>query len=237
MIKPKLLIILPAFNEENKIGVVLRRALKIKNARIIVIDDGSTDKTGKIIMRVIINNGELLDITHIENSVNMGKSYCIKVALKMLSDEDIVLFCDTDDQYNILEYKKLLKPILENKADYVIGKRDFSNIPFRNGLGNKVWRFIFNALYGTNLEDTNCGFVAMKADVANRTVIKSNRYSIDNEMMIQALENGYKLTNASVSIKYHKERGIKEGVRIVAGVSWFMIKRKVIQWLENPMKK
>jgi len=218
----KLTIILPAYNEETTIKLVLDKAIKIPNSKVIIVDDGSTDKTPQVIMRIIKNKD---DIAHIENETNRGKAFCVKRAFEMLNNEDIIIICDTDNQYDISEYNRLIEPIIKNEADYVIGSRDFSTVPFRHTLGNKLWSFTFNLLFGTNLKDTNCGFVAMKKEVAKRLKITGDRYVIDNEMMINALKNGYRLKNIPISINYHKKRNILNGISFVLKVELYLIKR------------
>jgi len=194
--------IIPAFNEEKHIENVLKKAVKMSDY-IIVIDDGSTDNTHNIISNFIRNHK---NIVYLRNKKNKGKGFCIREAFYTIKKKkmsgDILIICDADEQYDLMEYNNLIKPILKEKVDYVIGSRDFSKIPFKNAIANRIWRATFNLFFGTKLRDTNCGFVAMKREIIDKIKINSKRYEIDNEMMIRALENGFKLKNVDVGVRY-----------------------------------
>lgn len=95
---------------------------------------------------------------------NRGKGEAIKTGINFILEKypriDNVVIVDADMQYLPEEAENLLKPLKEGKADFVMGKRDWSNVPFRHRFGNFVWKTSFNILFGQKMDDTNCGFVA-----------------------------------------------------------------------------
>ena len=135
-------VIIPVYNEKNTIETVIQNVLAYKDIEkeIIVIDDCSTDGTNEIIEKIKKQN--LKDIKFFRHSENLGKGAAIRTALNII-DSDIVLIQDADLEYNPNDYKKLLIPILENKADVVYGSRFLGGGPTRVHL---FWNYAANKL-------------------------------------------------------------------------------------------
>jgi glycosyltransferase involved in cell wall biosynthesis len=112
-------IIIPCYNEENTIGKVISKIIDKKNLNkeIIVIDDGSTDKTIRILENDYANK-----IILIKNDKNYGKGYSLRRGINK-SLGDIILIQDSDLEYSPDDYEKLIKPIVEENADVVFGTR------------------------------------------------------------------------------------------------------------------
>lgn len=219
----KIGILLPAYNEEKNIKIVIDEAKKyFPESEIVVVDDGSKDKTKQIAIK---NKVRVL-----EHEKNRGKGVALKTGFKYFIERDnvdVVIIADSDRQYSIKDAPNLLKPIKQENADYVVGYRNWKQIPFRHRMGNFVWRNFFNILFGTKLKDTNCGFIAMKTDAIKKMKIKDGGYVIDNYMLIQAIKNGFKIMNAPVSIHYNHKRDIFKGTKMVVGVAIFILKEGI----------
>jgi len=215
--------VIPAYNEEKTIEEVVTRCKKI-NIFPIVIDDGSTDDTYKIA------NGLTKTLrTYCYKHEIKGKGEALKVGFKyidvlyfMPDDVKFIVVIDGDLQYDPFEIPKLIEAL--KTADYVIGQRDWSQVPFRHRLGNYLWVKTFNLLFGTNLKDTNCGFIAMRAEVMRRLNVSSG-YIVDNDMLMQALEMGFVVKNTPISVKYNDKRNLFSGTRMVMGIFIFIIRR------------
>lgn len=212
-------IILPAYNEEKNIKLVIREARQaLPNSFLLVIDDGSTDGTYEI--------AKSSGVTVLRHEENKGKGEAIKTGLNYLMKRriDFFLIADTDRQYKIIDGKKILKVLEKGKADFVMGKRDWSKVPFRHKLGNLVWRASFNLLFGQKLEDTNCGFVGFSKRVAEkiRDSIHGG-YILEDEMLISAIKNGLKVKQVPVDVVYRKRSGFLRGVRMVLGILIFIL--------------
>jgi len=216
-------ILLPAYNEEKNIGIVVKQAKKyFPDSEIIVVDDGSEDKTKEIALK----NG----VRVLRHKKNKGKGVALKTGFNYFLNKnnvDTILVADSDRQYSIKDAPNLLEPLKKGKADYVVGCRDWSVVPFRHRMGNFVWRNIFNILFRTRLKDTNCGFIAMRSDVAEKMNIGKGGYIIDNYMLMQAMKNKFKIINAPVSIDYNHIREIPVGIKMVAGVAFFILKEGI----------
>ena len=136
---PKIVAVIPCFNTEQTIGEVVVNAQKYVD-EVIVVDDGSSDNTTEAAR----NSGAII----IKHDKNRGKGAVMKNAAK-IADCDILVFIDGDGQHDAEEIPKLLKPIIEGKADFVIGSR-FSlksttlNRPLLRNMANKLASFIIS---------------------------------------------------------------------------------------------
>ena len=215
----KVALILPAYNEEKNIEIVIKEAKKfMPNSLIIVVDDGSKDRTFELAKK----SGVIV----LRHEKNKGKGEAIKTGFNYLKDKNIdyIIVADADRQYNIKDAQKFLKALKEEKADFVMGKRDWSKVPLRHRLGNFIWRTSFNLLFGKNLEDTNCGFVAFSRKAMEK--IKDyihGGYILEDEMLIAAVKNNFKIAQFPVEVYYKKKSGILRGIRMIFGVLIFIL--------------
>jgi len=211
--------LVPAFNEEGTIREVISR-LKRVGLKSIVIDDNSTDKTGEFARK----SGAIV----LRHERNRGKGEAIKTGINFLLRKypriNYIVIVDADMQYSPDEAVKLLKPLKEGKADFVMGKRNWSGIPFRHMLGNLVWRTTFNILFGQRLKDTNCGFVAFSKKTMEK--IKDaihGGYIFEDEMLATVVKNKLRISQVPVKIFYREKSGIRRGVRMVLGIFVFIL--------------
>jgi glycosyltransferase involved in cell wall biosynthesis len=212
-------IILPAYNEEENIEVVIKEAKKfLPNSFIVVVDDGSKDRTFELAKK----SGVIV----LRHEKNKGKGEAIKTGFNYLKDKNIdyIIVADTDRQYDIKDAPKFIKTLEEGKADFVMGKRDWSKVPFRHRFGNLIWRKCFNLLFKKKLEDTNCGFVAFsrKAMEKMKDYIHGG-YILESEMLIAMVKNNLKIAQVPVKVSYRKKSGISRGMRMVLGVLIFIL--------------
>jgi len=210
----KISVLIPAYNEEKDIRRIIERTKKAGFNDILVVDDGSSDKTADI--------AESLGATVIRHKTNKGKGEALKTGFSYLSDRDCVAVIDADMQYNPEEIGKITEPVSRG-VDFVMGCRDWKTVPFRHRLGNFVWRTAFNLLFGANLRDTNCGFMALSSR-AVKLMKPHGGYIIENSMLATALKNNLKIEQVPVSVNYHNLSKVPRGVRMVLGVLLFIIK-------------
>lgn len=214
--------LIPAYNEEGNIAEVVRRIRKV-GIKPIVIDDASRDgtyaaakRTGAIVLR---------------HRKNGGKAEAIRTGLKFLRRRkfDYVVLIDADLQYLPEEAPRLIAPLKAGRADFVAGFRDFGNVPFvRHRMGNFVWKTSFNLLFGTRFKDTNCGFVAMNRRAADAILKRIHGgYILENSMFIQIINSKLRAHQVPVTVKYHRSSAVGRGIRVVAGVSFYILKEGV----------
>lgn len=207
--------LLPAYNEERNIRIVIKDVKKyLPKAKILVVDDGSADRTGEI-----AKNENVFLIRHKKNK---GKGEALKTGIKyFLGKCDAIIIIDTDRQYFAKDAPKFVYAL--QKADFVMGKRNFSKVPFRHMLGNWVWRTSFNILFGTKLRDTNCGFIGLSRKAMRKIRNVHGGYIIENSMLSDAVKAKLKISQVPVSVSYKYISGVPRGIRMVLGVMFFII--------------
>jgi glycosyltransferase involved in cell wall biosynthesis len=208
--------LVPAYNEEKNIYELIRRLKKMK-FNVVVVDDGSKDRTYELAKKA----GAIV-IRHKENK---GKGEALRTALKYARREKIKNFViiDADLQYLPEEARKLLKPIKNGEADLVMGFRCWKEVPFRHRIGNFIWRKTFNFLFGVGLKDTNCGFMAFGERAIKKIKNIHGGYIIENSILADAIKNNLRIKQIPVKVFYHKVSKIPRGIRVVLGVLIFII--------------
>lgn len=204
-------IVIPAYNEEKRIGRSLDDILRFLGtqpyrAEVIVVDDGSSDRTAQSVSerasRYRETNNELRVLT---NSPNRGKGYSVKRGLTAASGE-IVLFTDADLSSPIAEAPKLIDPIAEGRADVVFGsralKRELIGVhqPRMREFGGTVFNLFMRTITGLNFKDTQCGFKAFRRELA-LPVFKLqsiDRFGFDPEVLYIARKRGLRLLEVPV---------------------------------------
>jgi len=198
----KLIILIPAYNEEKTLGQVIeeipKKIEKISEIEIVVIDDGSNDKT----VEVAKNKGALV-YSFIENK-GLAKAISFGFSKSIERNTDILVILDADNQYNSQEIPKLIQPIIENKADIVMGDRQvkkLDHMPFQKKAGNMMVSKALSWAIGKKISDGQTGFRAFSLEALRRLNIFSN-YTYTQETVIQAVYKG--LTILEVPVEFRK---------------------------------
>ena len=222
----KIAALIPAYNEENNILEVIKKLKALRKFyKIIVIDDGSRDRTYELAKKT--------KVVVIAHKINRGKGEAIKTGLnhiKKIKQIDGIVIIDADMQYEPKESLNIIKKLEE--ADFVMGYRNFSKIAFRHRLGNFLWKTSFNLLFGTSLKDTNCGLVGLSKNCFNKLQIHGG-YIIENAMLASAVKQNIKIAQVPVDVSYKNVSGIGRGIRVVLGVFIFIIKEGIRYRLER----
>lgn len=196
MKKNKVIVVMPAWNEEKRIGRVLKNVKKNKRVdSIIVIDDGSTDKTAEIAKKM---GAIVFSLKKHEKVLGPGipTIYGLKKAVK--SKADIIILMDADGQHNPSDIPKFIEAI-EEGYDTAIGARDLSKYPISRKLGNWGLTNITNLICPLGLSDVECGYKAMTADAFKKMNLQAARYQIQMEFI-------YDVWKTRLSIKEVKVR-------------------------------
>ncbi len=179
-------IVIPCFNEEKTIGIVLEKVIEAKvfglKKEIVVVDDGSTDQTKKVLKKY----QEKIKIINLKN--NRGKGAALRRGF-LETKGDIVLVQDADLEYEPKEYETLIEAIVLGKADVVYGSRFTGDkahrvIYFWHAVMNKVLTWLSNVMTDINLTDMETGFKAFKGDIIRNLApkLESERFGIEPEM-------------------------------------------------------
>lgn len=209
----KLSIIIPVYNEEKTIAKVIGRTAKARIGipkEIIVVDDFSQDRTGEILKK--IKSG----IKVLRHGKNMGKGAAIRTGMEHASG-NIILIQDADLEYDPQEYPKLLKPIIDKKADIVYGSRidsirsNLDKMYKLHYIGNLFLTFLTNVLYNVKITDMETGYKVFRKDALNNINLKSKRFDFEPEITAKFLKNGHKIKEVPISFA---GREFKEGKKI-----------------------
>lgn len=205
---PLLSVIVPVYNEEKTIAEILSLIDSVKiDKEIIAVDDGSSDRSREILATLHIPS--LKVVLHLEN---LGKGAAFRTGLKMASGQ-IAIIQDADLEYSPNDYYSLIQPILDRRADLVLGVRFTKGYKglFAHRLGNRFLTGLLNVLYGARLSDAHTCYKVARRDVFNGLNLDSDDFSIDQEIILKALK--IKLRISEVPIAYHP-RGYAQGKKI-----------------------
>ena len=203
-------IIIPAYNEVDFIGDVIRRVQETPYEKeIIIVDDGSVDGT-----RDILKNLKEPNITVVLQEVNQGKGAALRAGFARAKG-DIVIIQDADLEYDPRDYPKLLEPILEGKADVVYGSRFLGGphrvLYFWHYIGNMAVTLLSNMFTNLNLTDMETGYKVFKREVLKDITIESNRFGFEPEITAKIAKGRFKVYEIPIS---YYGRSYEEGKKI-----------------------
>ena len=201
MASPKLKelsVFFPFYNEEANIAAQTKQALKIipqfaEKFEIILVNDGSADKTGQIGQKLAADHPNVVLVSH---SKNRGYGGALKSGFRKAKYEWI-FFSDGDRQFDLKEIGRLLP--LTSRADLVIGYRQKrADTPIRL-INAKLFNLLIRLLFGLKVTDIDCAFKLIKKDVVDNLELKSDGALISSELLIKAQKAGYKIAQTPVS--------------------------------------
>jgi len=204
----KLVVIVPAFNEEKTISELIlgipRKISGFDKVEVLVIDDGSQDKT----VDYALNAGADKIVSHPTN-LGMGETFMTGIRNCIAMNADVAVIIDADLQFDPKEIPKLTVPIINNQLDVVLGSRwlnqKVEGIPKRKLIGNKMFTKLISFLTGQKFTDTQSGYVAYSREaLMNLTVV--NEFNFSQEAILDLKFKGFRLGEIPVSVRYFDER-------------------------------
>ncbi len=221
----KIVIGIPAFNEEKNIAGILIK-LKKFSQHIVVCDDGSNDLTAKI--------SEELGAIVIKHEKNLGYGAAIK-SIFLKSQEinaDVLITFDADGQHRIEDINKVLEPIKDNTADMVIGSRFLNNkqkIPKYRKVGIKAITELTNIVGGTKITDSQSGFRAYNKKILEKINPTESGMGISTEILIKIQKSGLRITEVPIIISYEGETSTHNPISHGSSVIFSTIKYVAIE--------
>jgi len=196
----KIKVIIPALNEEHSVDKVIKDFKReLPKSEIIVIDGFSKDNTREIAKRA--------GAKVIMQSVPGGKGIAVREAFRNI-DADIYVMVDGDDTYPADRVKDLIRPIIENRADIVLGtrtKKERDSMSFAHNFGNYVITKTLNFFFKTKLTDVLTGYRAIRRDVVKNLILLEDGFAIETEMTIKGIMEHYR--TIEIPVKYKKRKG------------------------------
>ena len=218
----KVYTVIPAYNEEKNIEEVISKASKHTD-QVIVINDGSTDNTEKI-----AKESNAIVKSHMVNE-GLGLTIRDGISEAMKLGADIIVTIDADGQYDADQITDLLQPILDGKADLVLGSRfkgTITRMPKLKKLGNKIITLIVRNLMNIDVSDAQTGFRAIKREVLEHIIISAD-YTYTQEMIIRATAEGFHIDEVPVNFyerKHGKSRLIRDSAEYGLNTSMTMLR-------------
>jgi glycosyltransferase involved in cell wall biosynthesis len=250
----RLSIIIPAYNEEASIALILDRINEVKLIRniekeVIIVNDCSTDNTEGAINNYMNNTPDLTInyFKYIKHDVNQGKGAAIHTGIVQATG-DYLLVQDADLEYDPGEYNTLLKPIVLGSADVVYGSRFMGGNPHRilffwHSIGNRVLTFLSNMFSNLNLTDMETGYKLFRTSIIQRIYLHEKRFGFEPEVT-QKISMVPKIRIYEVGISYYgrtfaegKKIGWKDGFRAIYCIlKYGLFNQEIIQNVPEKQK-
>ena len=216
----KVSVLIPVYNEERTVAVVVRRVMAVPlEKEIILVDDGSQDQSRQILSGLRQQSERTADPSNqlkvAFHPYNQGKGAALKQALAHVTG-DIVIIQDADLEYDPKDYPALLEPIKNGVADVVYGTRFAGGgahrvLFFWHSMGNRLLTLISNMLTNLNLSDMEVGYKVFRAEVLRNLNLKSNRFGFEPEITMKLAKRNCRFYEVPIS---YYGRTYEEGKKI-----------------------
>ncbi len=222
----KLSVVIPVYNEFDTIEKLLERVMSVGLAdEIIIIDDGSTDGTRKLLQELAPTREIIHLILH---ETNQGKGAAVQTGFQAATG-DLILIQDADLEYDPRDYVTLLQPIREGLADVVYGSR-FLGAPrrvtmFWHMIANKMLTLMTNLLFNSILTDMETGYKLFKSEIIKDIPLRSKRFNIEPEITAKLLKRKVRIFEVPITFNPREyEEGKKIGLGDAFEAVWSLIK-------------
>lgn len=182
----KVSVVMPCYNEINTIDAIIKQVLAVDlpvDRELVIVDDFSTDGTRDFLHHLEVKYPDTIQVVYHE--VNQGKGAALRTGFTY-STGDVIIIQDADLEYDPNEYIKLLRPILENKADVVYGSRFIGGeshrvLYFWHSMGNRFLTLLSNMFTDLNLTDMEVCYKVFRRDLLEKISLNEDRFGFEPE--------------------------------------------------------
>ena len=224
---PCLSVVVPVYNEEATLAIVVEKLLQLSQLlEVVIVDDCSSDRTADIAAQLAGANPQ---VSHIRHSRNKGKTEALKTGFAATKGE-IVIVQDADLEYDPAEIPLVIDPIINNHADVVFGSRFLVRratrvLYYYHFVGNRFLTTLSNVLTNLNMTDVETGYKAFRGDIIRNMIIVSHGFGFEVEVTAKIAKLG--CTVYEVPISYYgrtyeegKKIGFKDGLEAL----WLVVR-------------
>ncbi len=213
----KVVVILPVHNEERYIGSMVLK-LKRYPLEVVVVDDGSSDETAAL--------AELAGARMVRLPHNLGKGSALNAgfALARELDCDVAIMLDGDGQHRPEDLPAVIAPVVEGRADLVIGSRYMrktSQVPLERRMGHWLINHATGFSSGQYASDSQSGYRAFSRHAVECCDFRSSGFSVESEMQFMAHAHNLRLVEVPITIEYHekaKRSAVSQGMSVLHGI-------------------
>jgi glycosyltransferase involved in cell wall biosynthesis len=194
----KIFVVIPVFNEESRVGDVIN-SLKKTKLPLIFIDDGSTDKSWKVLNK----HKDSKKITRLHHKINLGKGAAMKTGAEAAFKlgAEAVIFMDSDGQHSVDDLPKFTKKL--TKHDVVFGEREITKDTSLRIYGSRAVSILVKLLFGINISDLLSGYRAITKKAYKLIKWDSAGYGVETEMVVRVGRRKLKYTTVKIKSIYH----------------------------------
>ena len=206
-----LTVLIPVYNERATVAEIIRRIRAVEiplTLQVIVVDDGSSDGSDKVLQALEDSTVRVIRHTH-----NQGKGAAIRTGMEAMTG-DLLLIQDADLEYDPDDWPRLLEPILKGKARVVYGSRftgERKNMLPLHWFGNRMLSLVTNILYSSTLSDMETCYKLFDAEVLKGITLVSDRFEFEPEITAKVMRRGFRIYEVPIS---YAGREANEGKKI-----------------------
>lgn len=225
-------IIIPAYEPDEKMILLLEKLKKANLTEVIIVDDGSE---GEVYQKLFHKAEEEFGYKVLHHAVNLGKGRALKTAfnycLNAYPELTGVITIDSDGQHKVEDMFACMKKLRENPKDLILGCRDFktAGVPFRSSFGNRCTSKVFKYLIGVEISDTQTGLRGISASFMKRLMnVKGERFEFETNMLIETKDAGVAIREVKIDTIYLDENKsshfhpIRDSIQIYAAFGKFL---------------
>ncbi len=219
-------VLIPAYNEGKNIS---RLAEEVKSLGfcVLIADDGSTDDT--VLLAKKVSGVEVL-----MSDKNDGKGAALRRGFEFFlgTKQKALIMMDADGQHHPEELPIILQALNKERVDFVVGNRmrNPKGMPWERVLTNRFLSSVISFVAGQKIPDSQCGYRGVKRQVLEKSSLKTNRFEIESEMLLEAARLGFKISSVEVSSHYGLEKSkihpLRDTIRFFKFIFAYIFKKK-----------